>query len=346
VPRTFRKRHYAAKLLIVSRAIVAPRSPRALAALLAILLAGGCRGGCRKSPSPPETVLAHLPRGATFVAAVDLARIRTTALWGRVSALAEESPEDRKSLQRLSERTGLDPLRQIHRIVAAFPDDARQSGQFALLIDGEGFDERRLVAYAREQGSKIEVRSRKGRTLYGSGNTAGFFLGRSRFVLGGGGWAEALADLADGVPGSAADNGELVHLVERVDRGRALWFAAVVPADLRRSLMADPKLESAGSVTRLAAAADLGPGLTADLVADLSNAADAATLVARIQTTVRESKRNAKMLMLGLGPYLDALVTRADGPTLRVSLALAEGQVKDLIDRLGGLARLARLRSR
>jgi hypothetical protein len=77
-------------------------------------------------------------------------------------------------------------------------------------------------------------------------------------------------------------------------------------------------------------------------VADLSNAADAAALVARLQTTVRESKRNAKMLMLGLGPYLDALDARADGPTLRVSLALAEGQVKDLIDRLGGLARLAR----
>src|SRR5262249_10976595 len=138
------------------------------------------------------------------------------------------------------------------------------------------------------------------------------------------------------------DNLELVHLVERVDRGRALWFAALVPPDLRKSLIADPKLASAGSMSRLAAAADLGPGLTADLVADFSNAADAQALVARLQTTVRESKRNAKMLMMGLGPYLDALTARADGPTLRVSLALAEGQVKDLIDRLGGLLRLAR----
>jgi hypothetical protein len=287
-------------------------------------------------------LLARFPRGTTFVAAVDLARVRSTPLWSRVSAQAEESPEDRKSLQRLAERTGLDPLKQIQRIVAAFPDNARQSGQFALLVEGEGFDEQRLVAYAREQGAKIETRTRNGHTLYASGSTSAFFLGRTGFVLGGGGWAEAMADLVGGGKGSAAENPEMVRLVERVDRGRALWFAAVVPPDLRQSLLADPKLASAGSVSRLAASADLGPGLNADLVADLSNAADAAALVARIQATVRESKRNAKMLMLGLGPYLDALDARADGPTLRVSLALAEGQVKDLIDRLGGLARLAR----
>jgi hypothetical protein len=308
---------------------------------LLIALATGCRGGCRRTAGP-ESPLAQLPRGATFVASVDLARVRATALWSRISAQAEESPEDRKSLQRLTERTGLDPLRQIHRIVAAFPDNARGSGQFALVIDGQGFDEQRLVAYAREQGGKIETRVRGRHTLYASGNTAGFFLGRTRFVLGAGGWAEAMADLADGGTGSAADNTELLHLVERVDRGRALWFAALLPPDLRKSLIADPRLESAGSMARLAVAVDLGPGLNADLVADLSNAADAEAMVGHIQTTVRESKRNAKMLMMGLGPYLDALQARADGPTVRVSLALAEGQVKDLIDRLGGLMRLAR----
>ena len=303
----------------------------------------GCRGGCRAQPPAPAPLLAGLPETTTFVASVDLARIRSTALWSRVAAAAEESPADRKSLQRLTERTGLDPLRQLHRIVAAFPDDARQSGQFGLIIEGEGFDEQRLVAYARaETGAKLEARPHGRHTLYGTGNTAGFFLGKTRFLLGAGGWAQAMADLADGGKGSAVDSAELVHLVERVESGRALWFAAVVPADLRRTLMADPKLGSAASVNRLAASADLGPGLNAELVADLSNAADARALVTKIQTTVKESKLNARALMLGLGPYLDALVVRADGPTVRLSLALAETQVKDLIDRLGALARLAR----
>ena len=318
-------------------------APRRRCLLLALLLVASCRGGCRRPPPAPDRLLAGLPESTTFVASVDLARVRATSLWSRVAAVAQENPADQKTLQRLTERTGLDPLRHIHRIMAAFPDDARQSGQFALVIEGEGFDEQRLVAYARaETGAKLEGRRHGRHTLYGSGGTSGFFLGQNRFVLGAGGWADAMADLADGGKGSAADNAELLHLVKRVNAGRALWFAAVVPMDLRRSLMKEPKLESAGSMTRVAASADLGPGLEAELVADLSNAADAARLLARIQTTLKEARRNAKVLMLGLGPYLDALDARADGPALRVKLTLAEPQVRDLIDRLGAVARLAR----
>jgi hypothetical protein len=317
---------------------VAPPSSRALLAVVWLLVGAGCRGGCRPQGAAPDPLLVRLPRGATFVVQVDVDRVRLTPFWSRLSALAGENPQDRRLLQRLTERTGFNPLENVSRIIAAFPDNARQSGQFALVIEGERFDPEALAAFAREEGARFEVRHRGHRTMYVSGGTAAFFHGRNRFVLGGGGWAELMSDMLDGAPGSAADNVELAHLVERI-RGRPLWFAALVPADLRRSLIADPKLESAGSITRLAAGIDLEPGLTADLIAELSNAADAETLQARIQTTVRESKRNAKMLMLGLGPYLDALHIRAHGPLLFISLALAESQVKDLIDRLGVLTR-------
>jgi hypothetical protein len=326
-----------------------------VALLVLVAAAASCRGGCgRESPAAArDRVLGALPAGTRFVASVDVAKIRSTALWSRISALAENQASDRGRIQSLTARTGFDPLRQIHRIVAAFPDDARTSGQFALVFEGAGFDESRLVAFAREEavagGGRLEVRSRGQRTLYAGGGAdraAGFFDGHSRFLLGAGGWAEAMADLADGVAGttSAADDAELAHLVGRIDPGRAIWLAAIVPLDLRKRLMADPKLESAGSLTRLAASADLGPGLVAEMVADLSNAADARTLVSRIQTTLRESKRDAKVLMMGLGPYLDAVEARADGPTLRVKVTLAEGQVKDLLERLTGLSRLARAR--
>jgi hypothetical protein len=289
-----------------------------------------------------------------MVAAVDVARMRAAPLWARLAALTEEDAADRARIQALTARTGLDPLRQIRRIVAAFPDSARERGQFALVIDGDGFDEKRLVAYAREEvsprGISIDEVPRAGRTLWvGSGpaHTAGYFVGSKRFVLGGGGWAEAMADLAGGAKGSAparaaADSEELARLAARIDRTRALWFAAIVPLDVRRVLLADPRHDSAASVTRLAAAADLGPGLTADVVADLSNAADARVLEDRIQNSVREAKRNARVLMLGLGPYLDALSARAEGPSLRVRLSLTEPQVRDLAERVIGLLRVVR----
>jgi hypothetical protein len=353
--QAIRNRHYCAKRLLVSRPIVCDRR---LVPLVVLALAG-----CRRGPTAaaPDPLLARFPAETRVVASVDLARVRAAPLWARLAALAEEDPADRTRIQALASRTGLDPLRQIRRVVAAFPDSARQRGQFAVIIEGNGFDEKRLVAYAREEaaprGIRIEAASRGRRTLWtasGPERTAGFFLGDDRFVLGGGGWAELMVDLANdrkaerqgaaAGPPSAAEAEELAHLCARIDRTRALWFAAIVPLDVRRVLLDDPRHDSAASVTRLAAAVDLGPGLTADLVADLSNAADARVLVDRIQVSVREAKRNAKVLMLGLAPYLDALSARAEGPSLRVRLALGEPQLRDLVDRLVGLLRVARAR--
>jgi hypothetical protein len=318
-----------------------------------VLALTGCRDGCRHqgAGAARDPMLAELPDETRVVVSVDLARARAAPLWTRLAALAEDDPADRARIQAMVARTGLDPLRQIGRILAAFPDSARTDGKFAVVIDGQGFDEKRLVAYAREEaaarGLRIEASALAGRTLWatsGPERTGGFFVGNRRFVLGGGGWAELMAGLTEGRPRppSAADNQELARLCGRIDRTRAVWFAAIIPVDVRRMLMDDPQHDSAASVTRLAAAIDLGPGLKADLVADLSNAADARVLVQRIQASAHEAKRNAQVLMLGLAPYLDALSARAEGPSLRVGLSLTEGQVRDLLDRLIGLVRMVR----
>jgi hypothetical protein len=324
------------------------------ATVAALLLAGACRGGCQRlsrARDPRQQTLAVLPAETRLVAFVDVAKIRATPFWARLSALAEDSPEDRKRIAELTARTGLDPLRQIHRVVAGFPDSALESGRYALVFEGDGFDERRLVSYARDEaalrGAKIEQRNEHGQTLWaspGPKKITGLFTGPDRFLLGAGGWGETMAALARGASGvpSAAENAELVNLCRRIDARRALWFANLVPSDLRAMLLANPKHDSAASVTRLAAALDLGPGLTAELVADLSNANDARALVEDIQASVQAAKRNAAVLMLGLGPYLDAVNARAEGPSLRITVALAEAQVMDLLDRLSALARSQR----
>ncbi len=314
-----------------------------------------CRGGCwRDEPkvAAPAT-LALLPADARLVASVDFARIRATPSWSKVSELAAGDAADRKILDELLARTGLDPLRQVHRMVAAFPDDARASGRFALVIDGAGFDEMRLITYARDRahlrGRDLVSRSYRRHTLWSSASAAdqsvaGFFASPKRFVLGGGGWAEAMVDLMDaGATGkSAADNSELGNLCQRVDTGRSAWFCGVIPPDLRKQLLAALPLDPAASVTRLAAALDLGPGLDVDLTADLSNAADAKIQADKITAALRDARGSARVLMLGLGPYLDHITAAADGPGLRVHAALGETQVNDLLGRLGGLVRLVR----
>ncbi len=311
-----------------------------------------CRGGCRRDVAPPaQGLLASLPAGTRFVLSADVAAIRASALWAGLSALAKDRAGDRAIVEQFTARTGVDPFRHIHRIVAAFPEEARQSGQFALVIDGEGFDEKRLVSYARDQaklrGQDIQSRVVASRTVWvgpGPERTGGFFMGAPRFVLGAGGWAEELAAIAGGTPGvaSAADNNDLSHLCARVDSSRAFWFAAVVPAQTRRMLQADVRFSAAASVARLGGTIDFERGLAADLLAELSNEADARTLAARVLAFKRDAKGSPQVLMLGLAAYVDAVSASSDGPNVHIRIALTEGQVNDLMARVGGLARMQR----
>jgi hypothetical protein len=323
--------------------------------LFAVLLTtASCRGGCDRAGGDrrPLGALGLFPADARIAISIDFRRVRETAVWQRFSALASEVPEDRKLIDDFVARTGLDPFRQIHRVVAAFPEDARAGGAFGIIVEGEGFDEKRLLTYVRDQaklkGGELRQVAQGRHTLWTSsapGSPAGFFLDARRFALGGGGWAERMAALADGgpnAPPSAEASGTLARLVERVGARRSIWLGAVVPPATRERLMATPRYGIEASVMRLAAAVDFGPGLEADLVAELSNADDARALVAKVEAFVRDARTSPQVLLLGAGPYLDAITATAEGPNARIHVALDEPRTTELVTRLVGLARLRR----
>jgi hypothetical protein len=322
--------------------------------LLAVFLTTtACRGGCGRSPAPvARGPLAPFPADARTVVGLDFARIRTTAFWQRLSALAAQGPEDRKLIDDFVARTGLDPFRQIQRAVAAFPEEARATGEFGVLIEGEGFDEKRLLTYARDQakvkGTELRQVPQGRITLWTSpkpGAPAGFFLDTRRLVLAGGSWAARMASIAQGGPGappSAGTGGELDHLVERLGTARSIWLGAVIPAALRGQLLSDPRFGPSASVMRLALGADLGPGLDAELLAELSNAGDARALVAKVEGFVREVRASPQALLMGAGPYLDAIKASAEGPNVRIRVALDEARTNELLARLIALARARR----
>jgi hypothetical protein len=321
---------------------------RAMSLGVVLLTMAGCRGGCvgpGGRTATPAGALSLFPAESQIVVSFDFRKIRSTPVWQQLSQMAADDPGDRKILQELTARTGLDPFRHIHRVIAVFPDDARQAGAFAVLFEGEALDQKRLVTYARDQarlrGTDIEQRPHGKRTLWTARRTAGqpelsgFFLDRHRFVLGGGGWAERMADLADGASqASAAGNPTLVHLAERVGSGRAIWLAAIVPESTRQRLMADPRFGVQGSVMRLGLGADLAPGLSAELTAELSNQDDARALVERMTEFLAAAKRSPKALLLGAGPYLDGIRAKATGPTVRVQVAIDQAQTAELMRRL------------
>jgi hypothetical protein len=320
---------------------------------LALVAVASCRGGCRRAVDPAATAqgrLALLPEPTRIVVSLDFEKLRASPVAAKLAALGQQSPEDARELDEFTRRTGLDPIKQIDSILVGFPEDARAQGELALVLRAQHLDQTRLVAYARDQLQKKGddlVSTQHGRfTLWAARrqpDVAGFFLDEHTFVLGAGGWAPRLADLAETAkPGdSAATNIDLGRLVERAS-DHALWAAAIVPTETRRKLGADPQLAGAASLTNLVVGIDLPAGLDALVVGDVATPADAQALATKMQETLRDAKRNAQILMLGLGPYLDGVTARASGPRFELRAALGAPEVDDLLARLGAFLALAR----
>jgi hypothetical protein len=325
------------------------------ASLLVVLVtAASCRGGCRRGDDRAATVegrLALFPAATRIVAAIDVAKLRASPAAAKLAAQAQQSPGDLHEIEEFAHRTGFDPLRQLVSVTVAFPEEARAHGEFGMVLRADKLDETRLVAYVRDQLQKTGddlVATPHGRfTLWSSRHdpeVVGFFIDPQSFALGAGGWGPRMADLAETArPGdSAATNIDLVRLVERAEGTHALWAAAIVPEGTRQTLAADSQFADAAAILTLSIGVDLGQGLEADLLADVATAAQAASLAANVTQSLRDAKRNAQVLMLGLGPYLDGVSARATDHTFQLHAALGEPGFDDLLARLGGLLALAR----
>jgi hypothetical protein len=331
------------------------RSRRWWPAFVALLAAAGSCRGCRRGEDQAATVegrLALFPAATRIVAAIDVARLRASPAAAKLLAQAQQSPADLREIETFAKRTGFDPLRQLAGVTIAFPEEARAHGEFGLILRADALDESRLVAYVRDQLQKTGddlVAVAHGRfTLWSSRSDpdlVGFFIDARSFALGAGGWGPRMADLAETArPGdSAATNIDLVRLVERAaGTPHAIWGAAIVPEGTRKTLAADSQFADAAAIMTLSAGVDLGKGMDAVLLADLATAAQAKSLAANVTQSLRDAKRSAQVLMLGLGPYLDGIAARATDHTFELTATLGEPAFDDLLARLSGLLALAR----
>jgi hypothetical protein len=360
------------------------RPARRVVPLLVLALAfafASCRGGCRHTPAPARPLggrLALFPVETHTVVALDVAKVRAAPLATKLAALALARPADEQRLETFRQRTGLDLVHQIDSLIVAFPQEARARGELGIVVRAARFDQARLIAYVRdalqEDGDDLTPTPRGHRTLWAGRKDptlAGFFLDDRTLVIGGGGWATKMADLAEGAPASSSAESdlELVELCEKAAAGHAIWAAAIVPADLRRQLERDPRFAGAAAVMRMALAIDLGsaaaapapaataaapsaaapgarpapvPGLDAVFTAELADAKEAAALVGKVTDTLRGAKRDPRVLMLGLGPELDGITSKAEGTTFTLRIALGEEQVADLLQRAAMFLTLAR----
>ncbi|HEY0714746.1 MAG TPA: hypothetical protein VGF45_18840, partial [Polyangia bacterium] len=141
----------------IANMMLTSRNWRRLFVLAVFLTMTACRSGCRgggEGGAKVDPALALFPPEAQVFASVDFARVRQTQLWQQLQTFAGADPADRQLIERLKTEAGIDPFRQIHRVVAAFPEEARASRAFGIVIEGEKIDRERLFGYLRGEAQR------------------------------------------------------------------------------------------------------------------------------------------------------------------------------------------------
>ncbi len=328
------------------------RACAALVLLWAAVLTAGCQGCQKPAPDQVDPALLLLPKQTQTVISFDVRQLRQSSLWAVLMGQGERALQHHKLLDTISARTGWDPLRDIQRLVVAFPENAREAGQFAIVIYGENFDERRLVAFARDQASlsgiaitQAELAGQRAWVAHTSPvRQTGFFVGKDVFVLGGGPWGQSLAALASQPwKASAAGAEEFSNLCRRAGLGHAAWLASIVPSAVRTQLAADARFEAASTVSRVTISLSLENGLGILGRAELSTAEHAASLASQLQRFALEARQSPQVLLLGLGPWLQGVRVVAEGPQVTAHVQLSPDQTQTLIERLTGLLALPQM---
>lgn len=315
------------------------RTPLARIAAAAALLVLASPVSCHRTPGETESArqaqapslerlrddLALIPADARIVLSLDLDRLRGLPMGRRLlAALAQQAAH---SLDRTARGASIDMLLQSRRVLAALPGEREDDDRLVLIVEPGERDDARLASLLREWQGK---------------NTAAFAHGRDKIVVAQGAWAKAAAALPGKAQGpSAANDPELRRLCERAAGDHMVWLAAIVPTELRKSLFEQNRFPDVAAIAHLSGFLDLDAGLRAELVAELSNALDAATLVHRLAAYLHAAKHHPDTLVHGFAPFLKALRISSPGPRALATLDLPAAQADELALRVEALAHAA-----
>jgi hypothetical protein len=255
-----------------------------------------------------------VPAEARLVLGLDIERLRAS------SAGRDLVAGPLRSLALLwGDFAGLASLEQARQVLVAVPGERQPDDRWLAILRSEALSPARTAPWLKDHPRP---------------ESAATFVPPDGIVLAHGAWARPASDAR-----SLADDPELFRLCERAASGHALWMAAAVPPDLRRRLLAQDRFPDVGSLLRLRASVALDRVLSAEVVAELSNAPDARSLAERLGDYLRAAKRHPDLLAQGLVPYLESVKLTPKGPNLHATLELPAEQAGELVARLGDMLR-------
>jgi hypothetical protein len=282
----------------------------------------------RQTPEDGD-LLAVVPGEAEVLVSVDVEALRRSP-WTR-SVLAAGAPADKRP-------RGFDAIADVDRLVLVrLPADG---GGIGLFVAQGRFDRTRVRA-AFGEGRPVSQADFRGCTVWSSGNEAAAFL-TDRTLLSGA--LSSVRSAIDAAYGRARDMRGQSWLGElRARYGRDLPPAAAELAmrvsDPVRARLREEMVEAEG-LERVGARLELSKGLDLAVVGTTGSKQQAAALISRVGSELRDLQGRPSLVALGFGRVLSEVQLAVQGPRVAAELRFHERDREEIARRLSTAARL------
>jgi len=298
----------------------------AFAVALALVLS---LAGAAARASDVKAALSFVPADAAVVMGVDFDKTRTSPLYRSAVKALLSQPDVKTQLDELRKATGVDPLADIHLLLAAFPAEVLNDEDQFLILAQARVSEARLVTYAQAQGAPIRPTTVGSGKMYLIGNRDdGALAFRGELVLLG---SRRMVEnaLAQTGPSSALGT----HLAKL--SSRPLFAAAVPTVEMRKKLAHE--VNELSQLQSLGLGMDLTKGLTADGWGSFATAAAAKRASTLLSQGLQSARTDSGAQQIGLAPLFDAISVDAVGADVTLRIALAPADLDRIQKKLDGL---------
>jgi hypothetical protein len=277
-----------------------------------------------------------VPAQAELVLTLDVVALRSSP-WTRSMLAAGSEREGRAR--------GFDQIADVDRVLLVrLPADVTG---FSLSIAQGRFERARVRAALAAATPGLATASFRGCTIWTAGDEATAFLTDRTLLRGALASVRAAIDTSYGRARDLRDAPWVAELRARYGKVTApaaieLWLKMSDPV---RERLRQELLEAEG-LERVGARLELGDGLDLAVVGTTATRQQAAALIARLGSTLRELQTRPSLEALGLGPVLIGVQLAVKGPRVAAELRLRESDREEIARRLSSVARLLASRAR
>ncbi|GEM_PF-1193838 len=273
-----------------------------------------------------------VPDAAKLMVHVDVKSMAKTKLFEDVKTGVNQDKDAKETVEAAKE-CNLTP--EGLQSVTIGVDAASASNSWIVIVSGAGLgDEAKLSCIAGKVKEKrgnapFEIQEKDGKKVLSlEGGHVGYIVDADTVALASSGWAGAVRDRIDG-KGVSAIEGGLKDLVARADRSRHVWFAGLLPEDVKSSLSSTP----ASGIKDVSGSVDLTSGLAIWLAAGTESAERAKALHDEAKQQFDNIKGMAPMVGIPQG-VVDSVKFGTKDATVTMEVAMSEPDLEVIKDKV------------